>query len=243
MTRNSTTEVQANPLDWRVEQLRMTAYPATVAPLALVRDWWNMVTETVPTRVLENPPGGSVQLFGDYKGAPLLMTGTSGQLDIVRPFHLPQMHPDTLPSLPDALAPFVDLEARWFKLAARPSVKRLALGVIALKTFTEIEACRDALDDLLPAIDMQMAETRDFLYGSNRRRPSQVVSGLAVNRIAKWSINLFRDVSTGDPVYAARLEMDLNSDAEHDVDLDRPTILFGELVDCATQLAREGDQP
>lgn len=238
-----TTETPSAPSDWRTEHLRLTAFLETEEPLLLVRDWWNVITEGPPSAVLEEPQGGSMQLFGEYKNAQLHMTAERGRLDIRRPFALAQPTPDTLPSFTEALTPFVELAARWLGRDASPSVQRLALGVTVLKIFSEIEACRDVLDNYLPPVDMQLTEPRDFEYRTNRRRPSQTVSDLPVNRIAKWSINRIREAAVGSPAYIIRLETDLNSDADNVGGLDRPAELFSELADYAERLAKEGDRP
>lgn len=238
-----TTETPTSPSDWRTEHLRLTAFPEPEEPLLLVRDWWNVITEGPPSGVLENPQGGSVQLFGEYQGGPLHMKAERGRLDIMRPFAPTQPTPDTLPSLPEALPLFVELATRWFTRPASPSIQRLALGVTALRIFSEIEGCRSALDDYLPAVDMQLTEPRDFEYRTNRRRSSRTVTDLSVNRIEKWSIHRIGQAAVGSPAYIVRLEADLNSDADHVGGLDGPAEFFGELAGYAERLAREGDRP
>ena len=229
------------PFVWRTDHLRLTAFPETEQPLLLVRDWCAMLTEAPPTQVVEDPQEGSVQVLGMYKDAPLLMKAKDGRLDITRPFALGLPTPDALPAFTETLTPFAELAARWLGGTASPSIQRLALGTTILMVLPGIEACRSAMDEYLPAVDMQLAEPRGFMYQVNRRCLSRDVDGLSLNRVMKWSIQQMR--AAGDPWHVIQLELDLNSEADHTGGLEHPVELFAEFANHAARFAEEGDQP
>ena len=225
---------------WRTEHLRLTVFPETEQPLLLVRDWWTMLTESPPARVIEEPQGGSVQVLGIYKDAPLAMKAETGRLDITRPFASGQQTPDALPTFAEALEPFKDLAARSLGNPASPSVQRLAFGTTILQILPGIEACRSAMDGYLPAVDMQLAEPTGFLYQANRRCAARAVDCLSLNRIMKWSIQQIQ--AAGVPLHIIQLDLDLNSQADRAAGLEYPVELFAELADHAVRFAGEGDQ-
>ena len=100
---------------WRTQHLRLTAFPETEEPLLLVRDWWHAIAGSPPLRELTNPQGGTVELMGVYKDAPLGMEAQRGRVDIRRPYAMGEQPADALPLLSEVLAAFVDLAGGWLK--------------------------------------------------------------------------------------------------------------------------------
>ena len=130
--------------------------------------------------MLEELPAGQVQLGGLYEKAPLIMKAELDKLTILRPFGLGHASPSTLPLFGEVLTPFAELADRWFDLSAGPRIRRVALGGVVMTLFREIEACRSAMNDYLPAVDMQVAEVREFLYRDNRQRRFECASDLVM---------------------------------------------------------------
>ena len=161
---------------WRTQFLRLTAFPETEEPLLLVRDWWHAIAGGPPLREVTNPQGGTVELVGVYRDAPLGMEAQRGRVDIRRPYAMGEQPADTLPLLGETLAAFVDLTGGWLKRDGSPSIQRLALGVTALRLLPGVEDCRSALDAYLPTVDMQRTEPTGFLYQVNRRCASEAES-------------------------------------------------------------------
>ena len=235
-------ETQPDPAVWRTQHLRLTAFPETEEPLLLVRDWWQAIVGGPPLREITNPQGGTVELVGVYRDAPLGMEAQRGRVDIQRPYAVGEQPPDTLPLFGEALTAFADLATRWLKHDTSPSVHRLALGVNALRLVPGVEDCRSTLDAYLPTVDMQRTAPVGFLYQVNRRCTSQAESDLAVNRIAKWTVHQFRMPPSGSP-YGIELELDMNSAPGHAGRLDQAVTLFDEFAHHAERFALEGDQP
>jgi hypothetical protein len=113
----------------------------------------------------------------------------------------------------------------------------------------------------LPSVDVD-PETSDFLFQLNRPRKSTTLSGLKINRLAKWSVakiqgvhlqmqgasaesgNLITGVKTSE-LFACRLELDINTDAgwKDTLPAESATSILGELVGLAIEIASKGDHP
>ena len=249
----STEAAQSAPPPWRTEQLRLSAFPESGRPAGLARDWWNAVTGAPPENVVEEPRKGVVKLQGTFDGALLLMIADENRLDVRQLLDRPGTAPATLPDFADAVTSFVQVAIRWLNLDTVPPIQRLAFGAVVMKPSPGIEDCREVLREYLPSIDMQTTELRDFLYQVNRRRSSEAINGLEINRLMKWSVQSVQEivVSSGTRVavrnltFGSRLEVDINSDPEQVGSL-RPTRLvplFEEFVRLADQIARIGDHP
>lgn len=238
---------------WGTEQLRLTAFPEEGSPVSLARDWWNAITGTPPEKITEEPRTGTVQLQGRLEGVPSLMFADEKRLDIRQLFKEPRTSPAALPRFTDVLPPFVNLATQWLDLGTRPPLQRLAFGAVVMKPSSRIEDCRDVLDNYLPSIDMQTTDLRDFLYQVNRRRSSEAISGLEVNRLMKWSVQHIQEIAitAGSQVavttltFGSQLEVDINSDSEHAGSLrpSRLVPLFQEFIDLADGIMTVGDHP
>ena len=248
-----TTETIQPADPWRTEQLRLTAFPVSGRPAGLARDWWNIITGTTPEKVTEKPRTGVVQLQGTVEGTSLLMVADDNRLDVRQLFTAPRVALSALPVFHEVLQPFVELAVRWLSLETCPKLQRLAFGATVTKSAHLIEDCRSVLDGYLPSIDMQTIELRDFLYQTNRRRSSETISDLEINRLMKWSVQQIQEivvsngsmVSVGNLTFASRLEADINSDPEQVGSLrpNRLIPLFAEFVRLADQITTIGDHP
>lgn len=232
----------------------MTAFPDTGRPTGLVRDWWNEIIGEPPENVVEEPRKGTVHLQGTYEGERMLMSADKSRLDIRQLFERPQVALSTLPKFTDVLPPFVQLAVRWISLDALLPIQRLAFGAIVMKPSSHIEDCRDALGAYLPSIDMQMTDLRDFLYQVNRRRSSETISNLKVNRLMKWSVQHIQEilvrggssrVAVGNMIFGSQLEVDINSAAEQVGSLSPKQLvpLFEEFARLADEIIVIGDHP
>ena len=238
---------------WLAEQLRLTAFPASrSAGVSLARDWWAQTAGQPPESVQEEPRKGSIQLQGKHDDGQLIMSATAERLDIRMLFRSSPDSPTSIPEYSKARGPFLKLASRWLQLEARPSIQRLAFGAVVTNTrSTDLEDCRDVLDRHLDAVDMKKTELRDFAYQVNRRRSSETVDGVEINRIAKWGISTVQDValtSAGIPLaqritFSPRLELDINSDPQAALRQNRLVQLLEEFTSLADQIIEYGDRP
>ena len=248
-----TTETIQSADPWRTEQFRLTAFPVSGRPAGLARDWWNTITGTTPGKITEDPRTGVVQLQGTVKGTSLLMVAEDNRLEVRQLFTAPRVALSALPVFSEGLQPFVELAERWLRLETCPQLQRLAFGAVVMKPAHLIEDCRSVLDGYLPSINMQTTELRDFLYQTNRRRSSETISDLEINRLMKWSVQQIQEivvstssrVSVSNLTFASRLEADINSAQEQVGSLrsNRLIPLFKEFVRLADQITTIGDHP
>ena len=237
---------------WLVEQLRLTAFPAPGGPgTALARDWWVGTTGQPPESVQEEPRKGSIQLQGKHDDGQLVMSANAERLDIRKLFSSPPHARSSIPEYSKARMTFVELASRWLRLEARPQIQRLAFGVVVTSTpSSNLEDCREILGHHLPAMDMSRVELRDFMFQGNRRRSSDVMQGVEVNRVAKWAISMVQDVvitPAGLAVqqhttFSPRLELDINSDSRNALRGNRLVQLFEEFATLADQIVKNGDR-
>ena len=243
---------QSDDVPWSTEQLRLTVFPEGKRPVPLVREWWSATTGTPPDHVAEEPAAGAVQLQGKWGGSPLIMRADEIRLDISLLFA--SGPPTPTHPLNDVLPQFNELAERWLNLEDRPPIQRLAFGTVVLKQYHRIEDCRRAMDNYLPSIDMRnINPPTDFLYQINRRRRSETILDLEVNRLMKWSVQQIQGiaitptgrVTVAPQTFACRVEIDINSIAEHEGTLmrDRVKPLFKEFVGLADEITKKGDHP
>ena len=223
---------------WLVEELHLTAAYETPQPTSLVRDWWTAATDLHPEQVVENPLIGAVQLEG-VVGKQVLQTNLVVRTELSRLVvtwqYGDRLRYELYPALDDVRRPFVDFVTRWLGFKTVPPIQRLGFGGSLVKLFPRIEDCRDELDRLLPAVDMQVAASLDFLYQGNRRCAARTVEGLTLNRIAKWRIRM--------PPPVIQLDLDMNTASDRVGSLDRLPDMLGELVGYADRFVEEGDRP
>jgi hypothetical protein len=134
---------------------------------------------------------------------------------------------------------------------------RLAFGAVLLQP---VDGLAEGYRLLSSYVQLQIdpENTSDLLYQINRRRVSSSgITGLTINRLAKWSVlrlqrNLFM-LSPGSPVqshtqseaFACRLELDINTAPEFEGELPQAELpsLIQELVEMGREIAEQGDIP
>ena len=113
----------------------------------------------------------------------------------------------------------------------------------------------EVLADMLATVEMDTRNTWDFEYTVNKRRTSNVVADLMINRVAKWSLG--REVlgaielafNGGSPkmqtkdTYFPVLSLDVNTIPEYPEPLKPLGQLLEELVSLGTETALKGDVP
>ncbi|MDQ7034545.1 MAG: hypothetical protein Q9P01_06835 [Anaerolineae bacterium] len=115
------------------------------------------------------------------------------------------------------------------------------------------EAGYEKLTELLP-FKIDAENSSDFFYQINRRRNSNTISNLELNRLSKWSVlklqtALIRtDIAANQLItlpeaYACRLELDINTiqNFEGELDQDKLSDLFYELINLGKEIATKGD--
>lgn len=242
--------------DWYARELRLTVFPIDAVDPGGMK-FWEALTGSAPNEVRNRPPQRMVSEEGPLLNGWLRVEANSnridwrllpppglvsGELPVVGPYDVPERD-------------FRELMRRW--LADCPSLRRLGYGSeLLLPADSRQDACRK-LDDLLPAVDVEPENTRDFLYRINRRRASSCgMEEMQVNRLSTWSVMQMIETSVnisdgGAPRVArppnqrdfCRLELDINTIPESDRQLEKSIVpaIFDELVDTGNEITAKGD--
>lgn len=244
--------------DWQAESLRLSAFLAEAMDPTKMRFWESLVGS--PPEELRNRP--QQQLFteeGPFLDGRLRVQASNNRIDWML---FPAL--DNPRSELPVVGPYDVLDQGFRELMRRwivdcPPVNRLGYGGVLLLPVGSLPDAHGRLDGLLPAVEIDPGNTRDFMYRINRRRVSRCsIEGLEVNRLSTWSVvqvietlvELSADGQQTPKVThqpgsrsICRLEIDINTAPEFSRALDRDAVpeVFEELVDIGNEIATEGD--
>lgn len=249
----SAAETNVNAPLWQASNLSLIAFP--VEPqLSFDVNWWRTLTNSddfeSTRRKTERIDDGE---YGDHglklQMNPLQTIWLSGPLN-KNIATTTDGHP-TLGSFESARDDFVEVMDRWLHLPLMP-IKRISFtGDLLLKVPTR-EAAYAELDKCLPSLKVDSASS-DLLYRINRKRQSNV-GDWEINRLSTWGAIEFRSmfgiVGSGTAElasngFACALQFDVNTSGDRRQEFSPNTLpaIFRELVDLASEIARNGDIP
>lgn len=249
--------------DWLVENIRFTSFLAEPVDTRARGIWWSELTGEDSQRIQKSDDVYSE--IGPYEGQQLTLGCQSDKrLDWVLNSEVGE--PDDLRAdLPtvsfrkslDVLLPLVE---KWLTLNNCPAAKRLALGVVLLQPVDTKQQGYEKLGPYLEkVVTLDPAGSSDFRYTINRRRNSEIVPDLEINRLTTWFVwvwkrvklsvrmrsdtEVTREQETGEQQMACRLDMDINTVAEFQGEFtpQRQGELLQELSKLATEIAVKGD--
>lgn len=240
--------------DWRVEMLRLTAFPTAGQPSATAEACWSALFGVPYETSTEDVRKGITQLRGSIDDAFMVVTRNPVSIELRQLASDPAEPPrelDTLSFYAQAVPAFLRYAMRWLGSVDCPTLRRLAFGAELLKPVPSHEGGNEMLNGYLPSLTVD-PDSSDLLYQINRRRPSGVVDGLQLNRLSKWSTQQVRSITVssdgaiahGLEEFACRVELDINSVPSFDsLAPDCLSLLFDELETLASEIARDGDIP
>jgi hypothetical protein len=261
MPPQSTTE--RTPLElWRVESLRLTAFPSPSAQI-IEPSWWRDLQGEEPENRVSQPRKGGLKEEGPFAGGNLVLGVAPTRIDWIYAQTVDEKRQSegfvTIGSLHDSVTIFAQLMNRWFELDTCPPVQRLAFGVVMLQPVENLPAGYRQLMQYLRFMQFDDVEnTSDFLYQINRIRSSTVVPGLRINRLSKWSVAYTQRQIISMPIvsvptqhelrppyFACRLELDINTVHEFQDEFHRGRLstIFRELTELGLEIANRGDIP
>jgi hypothetical protein len=245
--------------DWRVEHIRITAFPIG-DPREPSPNWWRDVVGKEPqTRTVRQ--GIGIQEAGPIRDnyCNLILEIQASRIDwllspVVRANDSPTAFPE-ISAYPQPVEVMQELLSDW--LRALSPIRRLAVGCVLTAPTENKNAGYRSLAPLLPSIRLDPDQSSDFSYTINRHASSREISGLHINRISQWSVALLTGIQltlgdgttsvreTGSGISAIRLQMDINSAADRAERLpsDRVVPLFAELLTFMDNIANRGDIP
>lgn len=248
--------------DWRPEQLRLTVFPMPGATARLL-EWWESVTGSSPDETTSNPKKGSALVVGSFGSNKLVLRLEPDRIDWL--FAPPAPELEGLPAEPqfptigplvEALGTFSGIAESWLGRNDLPDVGRIAFGAVLTHHEPDRRSGYLRLPDYVPVrID---PASSDFLYQINIPVASGTgIDGLQINRLSKWSVaalKYFAARFTGaavaqhpvpEPVFALRLELDINTSPGFEGPLPRGRLveIYRELVSLGSEIAAEGILP
>lgn len=241
---------------WHMETMRLTAFPAPRPRAAnaadVARTWWSKLFHVPYEKSTQDLKVGVTQIQGKVDDAFMLVVENPVKFELRRlagDQTKPPPEAEDLPFFTNVVQSFQTLAVRWLGLDDCPPLRRLAFGATLLIPVANQKIGNEILNKHLPFVDVH-PQSSDFQYQINRRRPSSAVYGLQLNRLSKWTIQEVQDftfsadgsVIQGPGIQACRLELDMNSVPSLDpLPQERLPFLFGELVELAGEIARDGD--
>ena len=246
---------------WQCEMCRFTAFPQL--PMDKVDyNWWESLTGKMPEQQNILPGKSQRNESGPWG---------NGKLDTqVEPFRMniiysqiPQTEPDEKGFLlighyEPVFQKMKELITKVPTLEFIPEFARVAFGAALMLPVEHREQGYKVLQELLPAVKIDIEDSSDLLYRINRTRDLKINStDFEINRLSTWSTiqsslvaiplqppNVgLSNVSLRDPSYAVRLEFDINNKPEPNKVLERKSIdsFFGQLVEFGLEIVEKGD--
>jgi hypothetical protein len=235
-------------MPWLVRTVRFTSFltPDAVAD----GDLWRSVLGGEPERTVHQRTAGLRQETGPFEDAVANLTIQPGRVDwVFGPVETPAPQWETLGTYPAAMQRYLAPVSRWVGSEQFPSIRRLALGVLLVEPTETVETGYARLRHFIDAVPQ--GEATDFLYQVNRYRPSGVMEGLNINRLAKWSVSQLQlfTVSAGmqsaaPPLSVVTLDLDVNTSAEFSGHIPPASVgpLLEDLQSAANEIATRGDR-
>ena len=249
------------PDAWRVETLRVTAFPIPAAP-AKDYGWWTTLVGEPPESTTDRHRESMRREEGPFCGGRLVSDVRPLRIDWLL---IPSQDESaeaadwrSVGSLPEVVEPFIQLMLRWFGLESCPAIVRLAFAAVVFHPVETKDAGYRQLDAYLPSVQLDAEGASDFLYKINRQRPSDSsVSSLVLNRLSTWSVSMRQKlgivIEQSGPAYAefekgayaCRLELDINTGQGRREELPRDSLhrLLLELVELAKEIVAKGVIP
>ena len=242
---------------WRVENLRFSVFLASPADPGLIGSWTEVLGHDADdTRIKGTGNQRVVRQQGPFGGARIRADVRRNRID----WHVLPSPPKTPDERPVA-GTYGELKDRFLNTMlewvgrANPVANRLAYGAqLTLGTGSRSNALA-VLDELIETVKVDAQNTWDFDYTVNRRRESEAITGLMINRLVKWSVGqeirgaVELPANGGQPrvnattAYLPVLALDINTMPEFPDPIARPGELLTELAGLGTEIASQGDVP
>jgi hypothetical protein len=238
---------------WLVELFRLSIFFDPT--YAVSGNWWQEIVGDAPDVSNSQPKLGFKQDDGRYKDGKLILSTNPGRADWV---YIPAFDYETnnldhqrLPEFIATLHDFVNIANRVLDLNI--PIIRIALGVILhIPVKDRIEGYRELIR-YLPDVKIDPVNSSDFLYQINKRRKSEKIADLFINRLTNWSVAIgtLTKINFLSPIdknliveehFYSRLEMDINTSQEYSGGFSKEqTIpLFLELTQLSAEIAEKG---
>lgn len=243
---------------WKTESLRMTAFLSPGSPL-VNQNWWEEICGSPPEVRSSQPRTGIQQdegLFGDENTqGRLILAVQPSRVDWLLTVEVAPTNVElpSVGSFSESVSSFTQLMNRWLDVS--PNLQRIAFGASILLPFENVEQAYQYLPVYFPLNKLDLKNAQDFHYRINRPRDADYdIPDLKINRLSTWGVVTFTTVqftnvgsftqsSTQLNNVAIRLDLDINTSIDFSGELPKGKLpeMFAQLVDCAKEIALEGD--
>ncbi len=247
---------RADIANWGSETIRFTLFHANDRVLDEDGLWKNLVGEESES-INKKPKTKERMETGKYEDCQLifLSNGQNGRIDWV--LQTPPDKEKELPKYTDRSVLLHGLMKKWISKEKLSRPLRIAYGIEVVLKMTDMKTALAMLSNYM-SFDLDKSITGDFVYQCNRRRKSNSITGLEINRLCKWCISETTFVSlqvtpegmkqTAKPEslgLSYRIEMDINTVVDENVPLKQEYLLqlLDDLVGMASEIIVEGDIP
>ena len=152
----------------------------------------------------------------------------------------------------DILKDFQGVIDDWFKRGECPPLRRIAFGAVLCYRLTDLNEGYALFNDRL---NLDIGGARLVEFKINRRRTSQVIEDLEVNRLSSWLLakvvsgqlamskddDVVPSIAQRHAIDVCKLTLDVNSDPSHLSPLAEIGSLFHEFADMGSEIAANGD--
>lgn len=242
-------------INWQVESLRITVFPEYYSKISPIKLWDEFIDEEPDKVQIERD-----KFDARHKEFEDRIVALAKQERRINWHYLPKQdesasHPE-LPEWGNLQAEVDNLlywSTRWLAFPYIMPVNRLAFGAALMIPTIDPASAYSQLQQLLP--DMALENASDFSYQINRRRSSETIEDVQLNRLSRWNVAILEpNQSNLDPAadlegntieraFATRLELDINTVPQGSSALptESLTSIFEELVQMGLEIASEGD--
>lgn len=242
---------------WKVENLRLSAFPSNNSQYQFENGWWTDILEPEPDTITSNNKEASYDLVGELKSIEntrLTLHADPSRIDwILAAVQIPS-EPPIIGNFTEILDPFKDFTSEWLSSHC-PAISRLAFGAILILPTDSKEGSYKQLSAFLDGvIEIDIENSSEFFYQINRPYETSIEIGVKkINKLSKWSAITIKSMvigtSTGSSrtreiFHGARLELDVNTSADNIDDLPKDILLgiYDELLAEAMKVSDEGDK-
>ncbi len=244
---------------WQTELIRFTAFPSPLMTVAK-QNWWEELMGEPPMKQNREPRTFEQTDEGPFKNGRLILSVSPIRIDWL--YTVPESSLNeavtrlaVLGSFEQVVKDFSALIYKWLSIPDL-NLARVAFGSVLLQE-VDTHANGYALVSSYLPFKLDSKNMSDFLYRINRKRNSATINELVINRLSTWSAisrqNFALLASAGhaiqqslsEPVYAIRLELDINTAQDYGNNLPTEKLgdIFLESTKLGIEIAQEGDIP
>ena len=217
--------------------------------------WWESVIAEPPEERKEQPRTRVVVEYAKRGKGRMELQINPASLTWIH--HITEVQPqekfEALGEFQSNCEEFCALMDKWFNLDSVPDLVRLAFGAVLIQPAKSQEEGLERLGNYIKSVNVDTANSYDFLYQINRRRDTKLsIDGLVINRLMKWSVGQIRVLMTNSDGRAnfvptpseslVHLEIDINTvpDFKGEIPREYFSRVFAELVELGSGDCTQG---